>query len=226
MWLFDEVKGDTSKDFSSNGNDGKLMNGPKWVDGKIGKALDFDGEADYVEIPDSDILDLTDEITISLWVRKGPGTSGAYAGVVSQDNTDLGQGWSILYYNNGLWFWARYVPVWDSTSWSKDLVEKEWTHIAVTYDGSVTKLYRDGKLDFSEDHKGAISTNSYPLTIARQQRAAAHFNGTIDEVALFNVALTEDDINSLTIKGLSFIAAVSPSDKIAFTWGNIKCANY
>ena len=51
MWLFDEGKGEVTKDSSGNGNDGKLMNGPKWVDGKFGKALEFDGTDDNVEMP-------------------------------------------------------------------------------------------------------------------------------------------------------------------------------
>jgi hypothetical protein len=50
MWLFDEGKGDIAKDSSENGNDGELMNDPKWVDGKKkpSKALEFDGKDDYV----------------------------------------------------------------------------------------------------------------------------------------------------------------------------------
>jgi len=46
IWLFDEGKGDLVKDSSGNKNDGKLMNGPKWVDGKFGQALEFDGVDD------------------------------------------------------------------------------------------------------------------------------------------------------------------------------------
>ena len=43
IWKFDEGKGNTTKDSSGNGNDGTLMEKPKWVDGKFGKALEFDG---------------------------------------------------------------------------------------------------------------------------------------------------------------------------------------
>ena len=50
VWLFDEGKGDAAKDYSPNGNDGTLNEGPKWVDGQFEKALEFDGKDDYVQI--------------------------------------------------------------------------------------------------------------------------------------------------------------------------------
>ncbi|MCX6013468.1 MAG: hypothetical protein NTV30_08710, partial [Chloroflexi bacterium] len=68
-WLFDEGSGNKVKDSSKNGNDGKLT-GTKWVDGKFGKALDFNGSSDYVEIPDSDSLDVTNSIAIVAWIFK------------------------------------------------------------------------------------------------------------------------------------------------------------
>ncbi|MDQ1317208.1 MAG: hypothetical protein QG588_859, partial [Candidatus Poribacteria bacterium] len=49
MWLLDDNKGNTTIDSSGNKNDGKLMGEPKWVDGKFGKALSFDGVGNYVE---------------------------------------------------------------------------------------------------------------------------------------------------------------------------------
>ena len=50
IWLFDDGKGDTAADASKNGNDGKLMEGPKWVDGKFGGAISFDVEGPFVRI--------------------------------------------------------------------------------------------------------------------------------------------------------------------------------
>jgi hypothetical protein len=50
-WKFDEGSGTTALDSSGNGNTGTLMNGPQWIDGKIGKALQFHGIDDYVEMP-------------------------------------------------------------------------------------------------------------------------------------------------------------------------------
>ena len=68
MWLFDEGKGDVAKDSSGNQNDGTLKNGPKWVTGKSGTALEFDGIDDYVEIPDSASLRVQ-SFTLSAWIN-------------------------------------------------------------------------------------------------------------------------------------------------------------
>jgi hypothetical protein len=68
VWLFDEGSGEKAKDSSGRGNDGELKNNPKWVEGKFGKALEFDGKDDCVEVPDSDILDVT-AITLTAWVK-------------------------------------------------------------------------------------------------------------------------------------------------------------
>jgi hypothetical protein len=63
IWLFNEGKGDVAKDIAGNANDGALKTGPKWVDGKFGKGLEFDGKSAYVEVAKSDNLDITDLIS-------------------------------------------------------------------------------------------------------------------------------------------------------------------
>ena len=68
---FDEGSGKVAKDASGNKNDGELQGSVKWVDGKIGKAVDVPDSAatDLVMVKDSDSLDITDEITMSAWVN-------------------------------------------------------------------------------------------------------------------------------------------------------------
>ena len=69
IWLFNEGTGITAKDSSANHNDGTLENGPKWIEGELGKALEFDGKDNYVQVPDTDSLDITDKITVVGWVH-------------------------------------------------------------------------------------------------------------------------------------------------------------
>ena len=69
LWLFNEGKGDTAKDSSGNGNDGTLMIKPKWIDGKFGKALEFDGVASYVDCGNNEIMTMTKEVTVEFWIR-------------------------------------------------------------------------------------------------------------------------------------------------------------
>jgi len=70
-WKFDEGKGDVATDSSGNGNDGKIIRGPEWVDGKFGKALKFDaGSRHKVEVPHSDsFAEITTAVTIETWVN-------------------------------------------------------------------------------------------------------------------------------------------------------------
>ncbi|MDE0682365.1 MAG: hypothetical protein OXI63_05565, partial [Candidatus Poribacteria bacterium] len=68
IWKFDEGKGDTAKDASENGNDGTLMSKPKWVDGKFGKALEFDG-TNFVDMGNDESLQFHGDVTIVVWVR-------------------------------------------------------------------------------------------------------------------------------------------------------------
>ena len=69
LWLFDEGKGNSAKDDSGNANDGELNGDPEWVDGKFGKAINFDGAKDYIQIPDSSSLDIEDEISIVVYIN-------------------------------------------------------------------------------------------------------------------------------------------------------------
>jgi hypothetical protein len=69
VWLFNEGKGSVAKDTSGKGNDGTLKNGPAWIDGKFGKALQFDGVDDYVDVADKDNLSGGDgkKLTVVAW---------------------------------------------------------------------------------------------------------------------------------------------------------------
>ena len=68
-WPFDEGTGTVAGDVSGYGNNGTLMNGPVWVPGHLGTALSFDGDDDFVLVPDDDALDLAGDFTISLWAN-------------------------------------------------------------------------------------------------------------------------------------------------------------
>ena len=67
VWLFDEGKGDIATDASENGLDGELIDKPKWVEGKFGMALEFDGQSSYVQIPAHE--NPNEAITVSAWVK-------------------------------------------------------------------------------------------------------------------------------------------------------------
>jgi len=102
--------------------------------------------------------------------------------------------------------------------------DNDWHHVALTYDGSIQKFYVDGV--FIGDNvacKGKIDIAANSLTIGTGN--TGFYTGSIDEVAVFNVALEEDDFGIIITKGLRDIAAVLSIGKIAITWANIKAQN-
>lgn len=222
-WLFDEGSGDTVEDISENGNDGKLVGEPKWVSGKFSQALDFDGQDDYVEVADSESLDITGTITMAAWMYKRSDAvhGGTILGKWYQDQST----WSYVLYglgDGGGGFRLR----WSDDSQTNlegpyQLPNEEWVHYTATYDGSIMRVFQNGEEIASTPAEKQIKVTDIPVWIGNDGYQQ-HFNGILDEVAIFNVALTVDEINDLMENGLSSVSPVFPLGKVAYTWGNIK----
>lgn len=217
MWLFDEGSGTTAADSSANKNNGTLKNGPKWVDGKFGKALQFDGVNQYVDCGDSASLNITSAITIAAWVYV-KGGNGAFRCIVRKGNP--GNYYIAVGLNN------QFVLAINDIGWDSvgiPVTENVWYHVAGTFDGKNRLMYMNGVLGRTDAQVATIGTSSLPLRIGVRDQLDQAFNGTIDEVAIFNVALNESDIKTVMTQGLaSSIAAVFPSGKLTTTWGEIK----
>ena len=104
------------------------------------------------------------------------------------------------------------------------VADTEWHHIAATYDEEMLRLYVDGVPDGQQPRTTTPDTNDAPLTIgAVFDTGGSPLTGALDDVGLFNVALTEKEINDIMKRGLRETAtAVCTSDKLAGVWGNIK----
>ncbi|MEK7396140.1 MAG: hypothetical protein AAB116_04290 [Candidatus Poribacteria bacterium] len=89
---FDEGAGDTLKDLSGNGNNGKIIKGAKWVAGKYGKGLEFDNGS--VEVPSSKSLEIVDEISMMVWINPRL-TGGAWQGLITK-GPDGGESFELL----------------------------------------------------------------------------------------------------------------------------------
>ena len=224
---FDAAKGDTAKDKSKHQNDGTIHKG-KRVKGKIGQAVELSGEAGgWVEVPDSASLDITDEITLMCWVYPTQFTDEWFRIIVKTWAGDTApwmvygfyeQGGSngktgfIISVNKGTEKRCGNGP-------SPQLPAKEWTHLAATYDGNKMKLYYDGEVKVEADAKGKIDTNDVPVSIGRNSEGnREHYIGRIDEVAIWSVALTQDEIQ----KAMDRVYAVEPEGKLPTRWGAIK----
>jgi hypothetical protein len=245
IWLFNEGKGDVAKDITKNANDGALKNSPKWVDGKSGKGLEFDGKGAYVAVAKSDSLDIADKITIVAWThpyfygqsgKKDPDpASGSSVNILSymeSAGSYIGPFW-WEYRNNGqvnAYFAALPANTYLTPTIQKLPVDK-WSHIAATYDSSsgVANVYLDGVLAQMLSNAGFGSLKAgVELAIGTGKGAADYgkpFNGKLDEIAVFHTALTQKDVENIMNNGLERelgIVAVSPSGKLANVWGSVK----
>ncbi len=221
IWTFDDGKGDIAEDSSGKGNDAKII-GAKWTEGKFGKALEFDGVDDYVDCGSDESLNPTDAITVVAWIKSTPASYNAPWSVVSKYNAYIlgppdsnTKRMCFIIHNGGWQYDSCYTPG-DVTAWH---------HYAGTYDKKSTEknLYADGKLSETTKPGGAITADTGPLHIAHREGVALnqdHFKGLIDDVAIFNVVLSKDDINQIMTKG--FTTAVSPKEKLTTTWSSIK----
>ncbi|MBB14109.1 hypothetical protein CMK22_02500 [Candidatus Poribacteria bacterium] len=111
---------------------------------------------------------------------------------------------------------------WKLTAGTTDLRDSKWYHVAGTYDQSFIRAYVDGRMEGETRLKDVPDTNDEPLVICAITPEKNFFTGIIDEVGLFNIALTEDDLERIQEMGLMMALGVSPSEKLTTTWSAIK----
>ena len=225
IWLLDEGEGNVINDMSGNENHGELQGG-EWVDGPDGPALSLNGQNDRVIIQDSDSLYLEEAWTITSWVfvnaaengfghilgkRPAAGTIANYAFRTSGN----GAAWEAYYARDG------WKGAWNQGSVMKDV----WLYMTATYDGTDTiKIYENGaEIGSVSGMGGPAPRNDTEVNIGGwTDNTSETLNGMLYEVALFDVALSEADINTLMNRGLSTLTAVEPADKLTTTWADIK----
>lgn len=224
-WKFDEGSGTTAYDSSGNGNHGTLMAGASYVAGISGTALSLDGVNDYVRVPDANSLDLT-TLTIEAWIRfeavRPPFTGNQ--GIVNKYRHDKpSEGGYLVFVREG--DGALLFRVKDdagnvaggNSSWSDVfLTPGVWQHVAGIYDGTTGRLYLNGVLVASQILPITITANNQPLLIGALMDQFANvyrfFGGFIDEVRIYNRALTEEEVQARYNRIRDRLRAVSSLD--------------
>ena len=220
LWLFDEGEGNTVEDSSGNGNDGTLVGGPTWVAGKIGGALEFDAVDDYVNCGNDASL-RPEQVTVTAWFNPRTVVHGFIfangkvwsdmAGVLVKVNGSLFIAGGVAQEPGNVAVWLN-GPV---------INADRWYHTALTFDGTEVIIYLDGE-EVARKAAAAIFYDDDISTIGAASNGFEWlFDGSIDEVALFNEALTGEDIKTIMVAGLEN-ASVSPAGKLATTWSTIK----
>ena len=221
LYTFETGTGKVVKDLAGNGNDGTLM-GTKWGEGNPGGGLVFGGNAprDFVEIPDSDSLDLVEGLTVEMWIYLNAWSTAGGTGATKELAYKVGPRSDkkvLIRMTTTANAWGAAV-----VAGKTEVPLKQWVHIAGTYDAKsgVGRIYVDGVLDGEDKIGGALVPNDEVLWLGRG--AGPFLDGRMDEVRISNIARTQQEIQSLMEKGIEGVLAVSPKDKLAMTWGNLK----
>jgi len=225
MWVFDEDNDDTARDLSGNGNDGEII-GAKWEDGKIGKAFRFDGGNSVIQVPHSNELSL-EEFTAMAWIKLEAAGNWQY---ILCKTPPAPPPW-VRNYSIQVWTGDTFLGGFDGVNgaWTGILgatrvTDGEWHHVASTYDKKVLKVYVDGVVDGQMSISVDRVTNTDMITIGTNAINQG-VTGLVDEVAVFSVALAEEDIKDITNRGLveaTGVLAVSSRGKLTTVWGGIK----
>ena len=224
IWLFDEGSGKTAKDLSGNDNDG-TPNGAKWVAGKFKDALEFD-DGDFVECGKGESLNLGDsDLTIGAWIKQK--NFDGYQMILTKGKPGVGanKGYRLRIEQGGAPLFTVTGDQETDLNSRKPLPKfDEWFHIVGVKDAKNMTIYVDGKEWAQAATPPGSTDNEVPLQIGRYPDGQWYFHGIIDEVFIFDVALSVTDIETIMDKGLSTVSAVSPGDKLSTTWGQIKNA--
>jgi hypothetical protein len=203
-WSLDEGTGDVAYDTSGYGNNGSLVNAPSWTDGIFGKAVQFDGIDDCVEVPHSGILNNAN-FTIEAWIYLDEDIGNTQARIVSKQQTNAFS-YSMNIFGKGLHASEGNQLVlstgtgmtWIHLQSNTYLANKTWYHVAATHEDTTSKLYINGTLDISGTTAIQTTLNLGVLTIGclhmTGYNATYFFPGVIDDVRIYSRALSQAEI--------------------------------
>jgi len=206
-WKLDETSGRDVKDSSGNGNLGKILSGmPRWQSsgGKINGALLFDGKGDYIHLANESNFDFTGEVTVAAWIKVNQFDKEWQTIVAKGDSA-----WRLQRNQdtNALEFACTGLQVPDGNPYggmygNKAVNDGKWHHVAGVYDSEKMYIYIDSIVDVSQPASGAIATNDQPVFIGENAEMTGRFwNGLIDDVRVYNYALSEGQIAALYNEG-------------------------
>jgi len=218
LWLFDEGQGDTAKDSSGNGCHGKI-NGAKYVPGKYGTGLKFDGNS-FVDIgfPKALQEDIVGPFTAETWIKLDKAPPADHSTIIlMQSSGTLAIGFTSSTGGGFYGYAGDNIKITDPDVFPVG----EWVHVVQTFDGKIQKLYRNGKEIASQDASGANFDHptDMPWTIGAWSSPRQYYleNATLDEMRVSDKALSSKELGFF-----ERFSSVEGQSKLYEYWGSIK----
>ena len=208
-WHLDEctlgIAGSAVADSGANGLDGVTVGGLDVENsGQLCSAAAFDGSSAYVSVPDSPALDLTDGVSMAVWVRHNASPLKNWEAIVAKGDSayrlHLNGGCGIpdtLPGNTSHGFTLGLNGGCNGADLNSNVVPTPgvWYHVAATYDRSVMRVYVNGTLTSSANYTAAINTNNFNLFIGENsQQRNRYWDGDIDELTIWDGAVSAAEV--------------------------------
>jgi len=196
-WKFDEGSGTMALDGSGHGNNGTLKGGPEWVVGHDDDALRFDGVDDYVEVPHDPSLTVDTEVTVMAWINteRHNSAGGDWQAILAKSNNP--RSYSFYTYTNGtLHFSVGASGAYIGSNSAGQVPLNEWVHVCAMVIDSHHQYYINGE-DAGTGGTGTVlpgTADTAAVRIGLSQEGGNNFLGMIDDVRIYNKALTQDEI--------------------------------
>jgi len=187
------------------GNQGSVANATLTT-GKVRDGYSFDGYADYIRVNDSNSLDLTNSFTISVWLNPRSSTQGY---VVCKYGSYMIQFMASNNSQGGIWINGTWTTLVSTTT-----SQNTWTHVVFTYNGTSAVIYKNGARTGSANSTSLADVNTNSLMIGAKSTTdrTRDFNGSIDEVGIWNRALSSTEVADLYNYGASFESGYRTTD--------------
>jgi hypothetical protein len=200
-WNFSEGTGTSASDGSGNDNTATLINGPTWTAGQYDTGLSFNGVNNYLRVSNSPSLNIAgNALTLTMWLNPQPLGGG--------DSVVLGKFWNATmtspYYQYGLELAAGSEPffyVGTNTGFravrmGSSLPFSQWSHLAVMFNGAQVQFYVNGILVRTQPLAASLQARGQPLYIGADITPSQFHKGLLDEVRIYNRALTSSEIQT------------------------------
>ncbi|MCL5281807.1 MAG: hypothetical protein M1376_18065, partial [Planctomycetes bacterium] len=201
-WKMDDEKSGVAVDYSGYDNYGTLMGGPKFVEGYLGEALSFDGVDDFVNCGNNASLTNVDSVSVTAWIQTN--VVGRDQKIASDQNGSTG-GYKLGVYssNNMVEFEIRSAA--NAATLNRTapggtaLQAGTWYHVVGVYEkGKAIRTYVNGKLDRELATAEVAGLSTGALMLGREAPAGAYWwNGLMDDVRVYNKALTSEEIQKV-----------------------------